>query len=265
MRPVTRPVITLTTDFGISDHFVGTMKGVMLSICPQAHIVDISHQVRSFDVAEAGFLIAQAWRYFPTGTVHIVVVDPGVGSARRPLLAEAEGHLFVAPDNGVLSTIVAAWEHKVRWITDEKYFRRPVSRTFHGRDVFAPVGAHLALGVLPSRFGKRIDDYFRLAPDEPVRTARRAWMGTVLKIDQFGNLITNFRSSDFPQIDTQPFEMRAGLRAINRLAASYAELNIGELCVIAGSAGYLEIAANQASAAKILGCGSGAPVELKLL
>ncbi len=265
MRPVTRPVITLTTDFGLTDHFVGTMKGVILSVCPRAEMIDISHQVRTFDVAEAGFLIAQAWPYFPAGTVHIVVVDPGVGNSRRPILAEAGGHLFVAPDNGVLSMTLAAAEHRVRSITAEKYFRRPVSRTFHGRDIFAPVGAHLASGVLPSRFGKRIDDFLRLASEEPVRTARRAWTGTILKIDRFGNLLTNFRSSDFAQIETQAFEIRAGLRSITRLATSYAELNIGELCVIGGSSGYLEIAANQASAAKILGCGSGAPVELKLL
>ena len=265
MRHVTRPVITLTTDFGLTDHFAGTMKGVILSICPQTQIVDISHQVRNFDVAEAGVLIAQAYPYFPPGTVHIVVVDPGVGSSRRPILAEANGHLFIAPDNGVLSTIVGTREHKVRWITEEKYFHHPVSRTFHGRDIFAPVGAHLAAGVLASRFGRRIDDYLCLASEIPVRTARRAWTGTILKIDQFGNLLTNFRASDFPRIDSEPFEMRAGLRAISRVAASYAELNIGELCVIAGSSGYLEIAANQASAAKILGCGTGAPVELKLL
>lgn len=262
---MTRPVITLTTDFGLIDHFVGTMKGVILSICPGAEIVDISHQVRSFDVAEASIVIAQAYPYFPPGTVHIVVVDPGVGSSRRPILAEANGYVFVAPDNGVLTKILAGREHKVRWITAEKYFRHPVSRTFHGRDIFAPVGAHLAAGVLPSRFGKRIGDYLCLAPDTPVRTARRAWTGTILKIDQFGNLLTNFQASDFPQIESHPFEMRAGMRAINRAAASYADLNIGELCVIAGSSGYLEIAANQASAAKILGCGTGAPVELKLL
>ncbi len=262
---MTRPILTLTTDFGLTDHFVGTMKGVILGICPDAQIVDIGHQVSAYEIAEAGYLIALAWRYFPIKTVHVIVVDPGVGSERRPICAEAGGHYFVAPDNGVLSMILAEQEHKVRWITAEKYFLQPVSRTFHGRDIFAPVAAHIAAGVPPAKLGKKVDDYLRLSFDTPARTARRAWTGSILWIDRFGNAITNYRSADFPQIETQPFEMRIGLRAVVRVAANYAELNPGELSLIAGSSGYLEVAANQASAAKILGCGAGAPVELRLL
>ncbi|MDQ2900011.1 MAG: SAM-dependent chlorinase/fluorinase [Acidobacteriota bacterium] len=259
------PILTLTTDFGLTDHFVGAMKGVILGICPEAQIVDIGHQVGAYEIAEAGFLIAQAWRYFPARTVHVIVVDPGVGGERRPIVAEAGGHYFVAPDNGVLSMILAEEEHKVRWITAEKYFHHPVSRTFHGRDIFAPIAAHLAAGAPVAKLGKKIDDYLRLSFERPVRTARRGWTGSILWIDRFGNAITNFRSADFPQIETQPFEMRIGLRAVGRLASNYAELNPGELSLIAGSSGYLEVAANQASAAKILGCAVGAPVELRLL
>jgi S-adenosylmethionine hydrolase len=146
---VTRPVITLTTDFGLSDHFVGVMKGVILGIEPAAQIVDISHGVQPYQIVDGAFTIAQAYRYFPKKTIHVVVVDPGVGSARRPLLAEMGGQYFVAPDNGVLSMVFAREKPKVRHITNERYFLHPLSRTFHGRDVFSPVAAHLAAGVPP--------------------------------------------------------------------------------------------------------------------
>src|SRR5579871_4616372 len=130
-----RPIVTLATDFGLSDHYVGTMKGVILGICPQAQIVDISHDVAPFAIAEGAYVIAQAYRYFPKKTVHVVVVDPGVGGARRAIVAEAGGQLFVAPDNGVLAMIYAREKHRVRVITNDRYFRKPVSRTFHGRDI----------------------------------------------------------------------------------------------------------------------------------
>jgi S-adenosyl-L-methionine hydrolase (adenosine-forming) len=260
-----RPIITLTTDFGMSDHFVGTMKGVILGICPEAHIVDISHDVGAFGINEGAYLVAQAYRYFPRGTVHVVVVDPGVGTSRRPILADAAGQHFVAPDNGVLSFIYAREKHKVRWITAEKYFLKNVSQTFHGRDIFSPAGAYLASGVVPAKLGKPITDYMRLHIEKPVRTARRGWTGAVLKIDHFGNLITNFPADEFPELDRRPFEISVGLQMVERLARNYAECGPGELFVIIGSSGYLEISSSQASAAKILGCGVGAPVELRIL
>ncbi len=260
-----RPIITLTTDFGLADHYAGTMKGVILGICPQAEIVDLSHEVGAFEIIEGAFLVTQAYRYFPRGTVHVVVIDPGVGTSRRPILVEAAGQRFVAPDNGVLSMIFEREKHKVRWVTAQKYFLKSVSRTFHGRDIFSPVGAHLARGVTPAKMGKLITDYMRLHFERPVRTARCGWTGTILKIDRFGNLITNFPAADFPDLDQRPFEMSAGLQTVNRLARNYAEYGPGELFVIAGSSGYLEVSSSQASAAKILGCGVGAPVELRLL
>src|SRR5579863_7142588 len=141
----------------MSDHFVGVMKGVILGIQPAAQIVDISHGVQPFEITDGAFTIAQAYRYFPKKTIHVVVVDPGVGSARRPLLAEAGGQYFIAPDNGVLSMVFAHEATvRVRHITADKYFLQPVSRTFHGRDVFSPAAAHLAAGVTPAQFGKRI-------------------------------------------------------------------------------------------------------------
>jgi S-adenosyl-L-methionine hydrolase (adenosine-forming) len=258
------PLITLTTDFGLSDHYVGAMKGVILSICPRARIVDISHGVGAYEIAEAAFTLSQAYRYFPRGAVHVVVVDPGVGTSRRPILAQAAGQFFVAPDNGVLSMIYAREKHKVRAITGARYFLQPVSNTFHGRDIFAPVAAHLAGGIAPARFGKLIADYLRLDFDKPTRTGRRTWTGAILKVDRFGNIVTNFRVEDFPDPDQRAFEMVVGPRRINAFAHNYAERGPGQPFLIVGSAGYYEISVAQGSAAKLLGCGAGAPLELIL-
>ena len=257
-------LITLTTDFGQADHFVGVMKGVILGIAPRARIVDISHEIAPYNVTDASFIIAQAWRYFPKGTIHVVVVDPGVGSSRRPLLAEGGGHFFVAPDNGVLSLVYETSPHKVRAISNPKLMRKEISRTFHGRDVFAPAAAHLAMGSPPARFGKLIRDYVRSWGTKPLQLNGQLWRGTILYIDRYGNLITNFHIDAFAGIKTRPFELRAGTVRIRRLALNYAETEIGELFVIAGSSGYVEIAANQASAASRLGCSAGAAIELEL-
>ncbi|MBV8821129.1 MAG: SAM-dependent chlorinase/fluorinase [Acidobacteriaceae bacterium] len=258
------PLITLTTDFGSVDHFTGTMKGVIYNIAPRVRIVDISHEIQPFEVTDAAFVIAQAYSYFPKKTIHVVVIDPGVGSARRPLLAEMAGQHFIAPDNGVLSMICAREKAKVRHITAERYFLSPLSRTFHGRDIFAPVAAHLAAGVKPAQFGKQVDDYLRLNLVKASRTGKRNWTGVVLKVDHFGNLITNLRIDEFQAVRTRPFELNIGLEKLTRLALTFSEGNPGELFVIVGSSGYLEVAANQDSAARRLRCGAGSPVELTL-
>ena len=157
-------VITLTSDFGLADHFVGVMRGVILRINPEARLVDISHEVDSYDILDGAFTLAQSYRFFPPGTIHLVVVDPGVGSARRPILVTAPSAQFVAPDNGVLSMIYEREpDAQVRHITRERYFLRPVSNTFHGRDIFAPVAGWLSKGVEPGEFGKVVTDYVRLA------------------------------------------------------------------------------------------------------
>jgi hypothetical protein len=267
---VTRPIITLTTDFGLSDHFVGVMKGVIFGITPAAQVIDISHGVQPYDVADGAFTIAQAYRYFPKRTIHVVVVDPGVGSARRPLLAEMAGQYFVAPDNGVLSMIFVREEPKVRHITSERYFLQPVSRTFHGRDVFSPVAGHLAAGVTPAQFGMRIEDYLCASFDEPTEgdeptpKGQHKWTGAILKADHFGNLATNFHIDAFPSVRTHPFALQLGTQTIRRLALTYSECPPGEVFVVVGSAGYLEVAASEGSAAKALGCGAGSPVELTI-
>lgn len=257
-----KPILTLTTDFGLSDHYVGAMKGVILTICPQAQIVDISHEVTPFETAEGAFTLAQAYRCFPQKTTHVVVVDPGVGTARRPILMEAGGQHFVAPDNGVLSMIYAQERHKVRLISNARYFREPVSRTFHGRDIFAPVAAHVAAGVPPARMGKIIHDYLRPEFEKPQPSGKRSWAGRILKIDRFGNLITNFHEREFPGLEQKSFSLAVGMAEIVRMARTYAEVKPGELFAIVGSSGYVEVSVNQGSAAKQVGCQTGSVAEL---
>ncbi|MBV6429938.1 MAG: Adenosyl-chloride synthase [Bryobacteraceae bacterium] len=261
---MTQPIITLTTDFGLTDHFVGAMKGVILSIAPKARIIDITHGVPAFEVREGAFVFDQAYRCFPKGAIHVVVVDPGVGSERRPILAVGGGYSFIAPDNGVLTTVLQREKCVVREITADRYFRKPVSQTFHGRDVFAPSAAHLAAGVAPAKFGKRIDNAFRLGMLEVVRTGKRAWSGSILRIDKFGNIITNFPCEEFAAIRERPFEMQVGFEPVSSLQTSYSGARFGEPFVIEGSAGFLEVALKQADAARALGVGVGAPLELKI-
>jgi S-adenosylmethionine hydrolase len=261
MKP---PIITLHTDFGSVDHYAAAMKGVMLGICPEARLIDICHEIAPYAIAEAAFTLLQAWKCFPEGTVHLIVVDPGVGSARRPILVEAAGHRFVAPDNGVLTMVYDALAtHEVREITADPYFRQPVSQTFHGRDIFAPVAAHLAKGVQAEAFGSRIGDYRQLAFSKPSCTSEDTWMGTVLKIDRFGNVITNFHSANWVRPGATPFEIRTGSHSISRIASSYAEMPPDEPCLIAGSAEFLEISVNQGSAARAIGVRSGDPLQLR--
>jgi len=257
-----KPIVTFTTDFGLQDHYVGAMKGVILGICPQAQIVDISHEVKPYQIAEGAFLLAQAFSCFPAGTVHVAVVDPGVGTARRPILVESARQYFVAPDNGVLAWIYAAQPHKVRALTSARYFRRPVSRTFHGRDIFAPVAAHLAAGVAAARLGKRIEDYLRPGFLKPQRAGKRTWVGQILHIDRFGNLVTNFHVSDFPDLPARNLNLAIGPHQVSVLAQNYAQCAPGEPFLIVGSSGYIEVSVNQASAARAIGCETGAPAEL---
>jgi S-adenosylmethionine hydrolase len=248
-------IITLTTDFGLSDPFVGIMKGVILGITPNAQLVDISHDIRSYDITEAAFMIESMYPYFPEGTVHIVVVDPGVGSARRPLAASSHGQFFVAPDNGVLSTILADEAYHIQ---NNRLFLKSVSRTFHGRDIFAPVAAHLASGTPLESVGTRISDFIKKPLPVPRREGRKI-VGTVLRIDKFGNVITNVRRSDL----SPRFTMRAAGTPITRLCANFSEAKPGEFVAVEGSTGYIEIALNQASAADRLNLGSGAEIEVE--
>ncbi len=257
-------VVTFTTDFGLSDPFVGVMHGVVLNIQPETAIVDISHAVASYDLLDGAWTIAQSYRFFPPRSVHVVVVDPGVGSERRPIIVETDNYIFVAPDNGVLS-LVESHEEKflVRHVTAERYFLQPVSQTFHGRDVFAPVAGWLSKGVVPAEFGPEISDYVRLPLRKVERVGENNLRGEVMKIDKFGNLITNIGELDAPALFGQQAGKVSVLVAgetIARICKSYAEGGDDELFAIIGSSGYLEIAARQASAAEKLGAVVGTPV-----
>jgi len=263
-----RPTITLTTDFGLNDHFVGTLKGVILNIVPDANIVDICHSVQAFDILDGALALAQSYAYFPPRTVHLVVVDPGVGSARRPIIAASELHNFVAPDNGVLSLMYAREQRlSVRHITADHYFLQPVSNTFHGRDIFAPVAAYLAKGVDQEKFGEEVSDYVRFNAPKPKPIDATSVRGVVLRVDRFGNLITNFTPQDAPalfQANVPPFKMVVGKREVTSMRTNYAEGAPGELFAIVGSMGFIEIAANRGSAAQTTGAAKGSEVLLAL-
>ena len=263
-----RPIITLTTDFGLNDHYIGSMKGVILEIVPDAQIVDICHAVQPFDVLDGALTIAQAYNYYPAATVHLVVVDPGVGTERRPILASSDRHHFVAPDNGVLSLIYSREERiHVRHITSDHYFRQPVSKTFHGRDIFAPVAAYLSKRMETDKFGDEITDFVRFNAPTPKSVDGKNLRGVVLKVDRFGNLVTNITPQDAPmlfQLDPLPFKIVVGKREITEIHATYADGTPGEVFGILGSMGYLEIAANRGAAAQLVGSGKGSEVNILL-
>lgn len=263
-----RPIITLTTDFGTNDHFVGAMKGVILDIVPDAQIVDICHAVQAYDVLDGALTISQAYSYFPNRTVHVVVVDPGVGTARRPIIASSDKYHFVAPDNGVLSLVYAREERMhVRHVTSDHYFLQPVSSTFHARDIFAPVAAYLAKEVESQKFGDEVEDYVRFNAPKPKAIDQSRLRGVVLKVDRFGNLITNITPQDAPMLfleGAKRFKITIGSREVTELHKAYAEGSPGEVFGILGSMGFLEIAANRGAAAQLTGAGKGTDVNVIL-
>jgi len=262
-----RPIITLTTDYGINDHLVAAMKGVILGINPEAQIVDITHGVLPFDVLDGALTVGNSYKYFPSKTIHLVVVDPGVGTARRPILVASDQHYFVAPDNGVLSVAYEQAEALHVWnITAAHYFRTPVSNTFHGRDIFAPVAAWLSKSWQSASFGDEITDFVRFAIPKPKAAGEKAMKGVVLKTDAFGNLMTNFKPEDVPALTASDgkFTIRVGNAQITKLSATFAGGAAGEPIAVIGSSGYLEIAVNKASAARALGVARGAEVTVEM-
>lgn len=259
-------LVTLTTDFGGSDHFVGTMRGVILGVNPAAKVVDICNSVNSYDVLDGAMTIAQAYRYFPADTIHMVVVDPGVGSSRRPLLVTTTQHYFIAPDNGVLSLVLEQEERvTVRHITAEHYFLHPVSNTFHGRDVFAPCAGWMSKGVEPEKFGDEITDYVRFTLPQPKQVAERVLKGAVLKVDKFGNIITNFTAANAPAVFAANAQVKitVGQTAVAGIRSSYSQGQPGELFGLLNSMGYLEIACNHGAASHLAKVGRGTEVVVE--
>ncbi len=263
-----KPIITLITDFGTNDHFVGTMKGVIYNINPDVEIVDITHKVASYDIFDGAFALAQSYRFFPSDTIHLVVVDPGVGTARRPLLASSLAYRFVAPDNGVLSLIYEREESvEVRHITSDHYFLNPVSATFQGRDTFAPVAGWLSKGVEVHKFGEPISDYIKFSSPKPKWVSDSFIKGVALKVDKFGNIISNLRPEDIPQLFAEnppSFKIIINQQEITRLNLAYSMGKPWELFAIVGSSGYIEICTNRGSAAKILNANRGVDVSIML-
>ncbi|MGH7730470.1 MAG: SAM hydrolase/SAM-dependent halogenase family protein [Candidatus Eiseniibacteriota bacterium] len=262
------PIITFTSDFGLSDWFVGVVHGVIHGICPEARVVDLTHDIPPGHVERAAFVLEASARDFPPGTIHLAVVDPGVGTSRRPLAIRARGQWFVGPDNGVLEWALSDVAAEPHVVTESRWFRRPVSRTFHARDVFAPVAAHLARGEAIAAFGPPIRD--------PVRTARPAprrvdglLVGRVMFVDHFGNALTNLTEQDlgdaFPTVPEGQLQVLVAGRAIRGLARAYGDAKAGTLLGIVGSSGRVEVAQVGGDAAARLGLGEGDQVAVSVI
>jgi hypothetical protein len=263
---MSRPILALLTDFGLRDAYVGAMKGSALSVCPELTLVDISHDVTPHAVAEAAFLLAASYRYFPAGTIFLAVVDPGVGSTRRGLAAEAGDYRFVAPDNGLLTAVFR--DHPPRRVVDlseRRFFRPTVSRTFEGRDRFAPAAAWLARGVEVSALGRPLSSPVTLDLPQPKEDGA-VLTGAVLYADRFGNLITSIDRRSFERfVQDRAFSLDVGGRPIGRLVGTYADIGADEICALFGSIDLLELASRSASAHDRLGVGNGTPVQVRRL
>lgn len=265
-----KPIITLLTDFGVKDHFVGVMKGVILSINPDADIVDISHDVAPQDIQQAAFLLKNAYPYFPANTIHVVVVDPSVGTNRRALIASSDKGVFIAPDNGVLSYLYAdKVVGEVREISADHYWLKPRTGTFDGRDVFAPVAAWTSKGVSLASFGEPITDYKTFEIAQPAQVQQGVWKCRILSVDRFGNLISNLTKEQFTALlgagEQQRFAFRLGEQNILKLAQTFADGAPGEIMALFGSSGYVEFCVNQGNAATATTLQAGKDILLKVI
>lgn len=256
-------IITLLTDFGTVDPYAGIMKGVMVSICPGLSLIDLTHEVPPQEVRTAAWHIAGAYGYFPQGTVHLAVVDPGVGSARKPIVVCAGGYYFVGPDNGIFSAIYSAVSSFEAYeLSVEEYFLSRISRTFHGRDIFAPVAAHLACGVDPNKLGKQLSHVERLTLNRP-ELEGTVLSAEVMVIDRFGNVITNITRGDFASFaGEKQFIIEAEGRQPFGLRSTYTEAKPGELIALFGSTDNLEISLNQGNAAEKLQARPGTKIRI---
>jgi S-adenosyl-L-methionine hydrolase (adenosine-forming) len=257
-----RPLITLLTDFGTRDAYVASMKGVILGLNPQAVLVDLTHEIPPQDIRAGALNLAAAAPYFPPDTIHLAVVDPGVGASRRALAARCRGQLWVGPDNGLFSLVFNQAAPVIVSLENPRYFNPQVSATFHGRDIFAPVAAHLSLGVDLSRFGPKLTDPISLNLPAPHFTPE-AVAGEIIYVDRFGNLISNIPAADLLDwLAARDLSLTLGSVALRGLARTYRDAAPGEFLALVGSHGFLEIACAEASAARRLNAGLGLPVLL---
>jgi S-adenosylmethionine hydrolase len=257
-------LITLLTDFGTQDAYVAIIKGVILRIDPTAQIIDITHAVPPGDVRVAAFLLRSAVRFFPRGAIHVVIVDPGVGSKRRPILIETDGAIFVGPDNGVLAPAAdVLYRQTIRHIQNRAYFLHPVSQTFHGRDIFAPVAAHLARGVAPAEIGPAVDAPVELA-FPAAHCDQSGITGQVMYVDHFGNLITNIETELLVRFPAHGLSVSINQKRVAGPVSAYAAVAEGMPLAIIGSWGVMEIAVRNGSAADMFAAGPGMPVTVVL-
>lgn len=265
MKAFRTPIVTLLTDFGMKDHYVASMKGTILKINPRCQLVDITHQISPQDIMEGAFVLANAFSYFPEGTIHLAVVDPEVGGERAPILVVTERFFFVGPDNGLFSFVLRQERMKAAYVlTQKRFFLSEISHTFHGRDIFAPVAGHLTLGVSPKTFGRKVEGIKQIAFPAPLVRGREL-VGEVIHIDAFGNLITNIDRKEFSEfIQDQPFLIRVGRETLHVLTQGYWEGRTGEPIALFGSGGFLEVAAREGSAEKHLKVRRGDPITVSL-
>jgi hypothetical protein len=257
------PVITLLTDFGTRDYYLASMKGVILGINPRCVLIDITHQVSQHDIREGAFILANAYSYFPKGTTHLAVVDPGVGGLRKPVLLVTQHYCFVGPDNGLFTVITQKESVKqIIALDQQKYHLSKVSTTFHGRDIFAPVAAYLSLGIKPNALGHKIDSLGRLGFEGPFIKEGKL-LGEILHVDTFGNVVSNIDEGRFLRfIQGRPFVIRAGRKTIRSLKKAYWEGKKGELVALFGSGGFLEISVREGNAEKVLKAKRGDPITI---
>jgi hypothetical protein len=257
----TAPIITLLTDFGLTDTYAGQVKGVILSIAPEARIVDLTHEIPPQNVLVGAFLLASSTAAFPRGTIHAAVVDPGVGTSRKIICALCRGHVFLAPDNGILSLVFAAREPEaVYQVKNPAYFRGTVAPTFQGRDIIAPAAAHLALGLSPSKLGPRLRSIKRIEIPIPRRVMDKTLRGEVIHIDRFGNAVTNIAAAQLKKL-REPVVFANNIR-VGTVSTTFSDGPHGGAVAVIGSFNALEIAVNGGSAAKTLGLETGDPVTL---
>jgi len=258
-------LITLLSDFGFRDEYVACLKGVILSLNPRVRLVDLTHEVPPQDIQTGAFILAATAPYFPPGTIHLAVVDPGVGTSRRALAAACRGQFWVGPDNGLFHLIFTGQRDlEIVSLENPDYFLPQVSATFQGRDLFAPVAAQLSLGVPLALMGPAVRDPVRLRWPEPVVTENRL-TGRIIQVDRFGNLVSNIAADLFKHwLKGRPFRLWIGPAVITRLCHTYGEAAPGEMLALVGSHGYLEIARAGASAAGRLMAGKGLPLEIRL-
>jgi len=261
-------IVTLLTDFGTADYFVGALKGAVLASNPEARVVDLTHEIPPYDVEAGAFTLRAAFETFPEGTVHVAVVDPGVGSARRAIAVEGRGHTFVGPDNGLFGHVYERVRpFRVFQLTNENFFRREVSPTFHGRDIFAPVAGALSRGVRAEELGPEVSDFVRLPSAAPERAADGTLVGRVIHVDRFGNLVTNVTPEELSEESVaRGARLRIAGREVRSFRRFFAEEveGAGEPFAVWGSAGLLEVAVFRDSAARVLGAGRGDKVEVNL-